>query len=216
MNTFQEIPASKQSYANRKTVLNVGINDASYKTTQTINGKSVNCPYYRVWLTMLSRCYSKKFLTKRSTYLGCTVCKEWLLFSNFKLWMQTQDWQNKQLDKDLRIPGNKVYSKDTCMFVTPEVNNLFNSCTSKRGKYLIGVCWDSKVKKYRSQCRVDGKEVYLGIFNTEQEAHNIYYEYKRKMLLNKINKQSGELVNILIQYLNFMYPVKELLNVHSN
>ena len=80
---------------------------------------------YNIWYSMLTRCYSKKSLERQPTYVGCSVCERWLTLSNFAedikslpnydLWVQGI---NNVLDKDIRVPGNKVYSPQTCMFVT--------------------------------------------------------------------------------------------------
>ena len=95
----------------------VGTNDANYtvKISEDLprlpNGKRRRkvvwrCPYYSRWESMLSRVYSKNYHLRRPTYKGCSVCEEWLLFSNFKKWVDEQpcgDWENRHLDKDLLI-----------------------------------------------------------------------------------------------------------------
>lgn len=121
-NQFVEIPSNNQSLANRKPVYGHGVNDADYVTCSTVNGKRVMCPIYRSWTNMLERCYGEKYQERRPTYIGCTVCNEWLTFSVFKSWMVTQDWTGKELDKDIRIKGNKTYSPETCCFVTTKEN----------------------------------------------------------------------------------------------
>ena len=73
------------------------------------------------------------------TYKGCSVSEEWLRFSNFKRWMEKQDWDGKQLDKDILFEGNKVYSAETCVFVTSVVNSFTSDSGAKRGEWLIGV-----------------------------------------------------------------------------
>ena len=94
----------------RKLVCGVGINDADYavvewETIGYVNGKQNQkrvweCPYYKVWGSMLKRCYSDKYQERYQTYKGCTVSEEWLTFSNFKNWMEKQDWEGKHLDKE--------------------------------------------------------------------------------------------------------------------
>ena len=66
-------------HGNRSLICGVGVNDANYATS----GKRM-CPFYRRWINMLERCYSEKFQEKNPTYRGCSVCEEWLTFSNFK------------------------------------------------------------------------------------------------------------------------------------
>lgn len=123
-NQFIEITASELSLSQRKPVFGVGTNDADYLTNPTINGKQTKCSIYRTWQSMLMRCYSDKFQAKHPTYTGCSVCDEWLTFSSFRRWMIAQNWQGKQLDKDIRVNGNKVYSPETCCFVTHADNMI--------------------------------------------------------------------------------------------
>lgn len=78
-----------------KLVYGVGINDADYPTTQRekVNGEwkiTWRCLYYDRWVSMLTRCYSSKCHEKQPTYKGCSVCDEWLTFSNFRKWMEQQ------------------------------------------------------------------------------------------------------------------------------
>ncbi|AUR92613.1 winged helix-turn-helix DNA-binding domain protein [Vibrio phage 1.174.O._10N.261.55.A8] len=82
---------------------------------------------YKTWVNMLGRCYDQKYQTRCPTYVGCSVCKEWHNFQNFAEWMATQDHDGKQLDKDIKVEGNKVYSPDTCTFVTP-ADNTAEAC----------------------------------------------------------------------------------------
>lgn len=103
-------------------ILGVGLNDCP-----GWSGRSnlYNFKVYRMWHHMLNRCYSAKYLETRLTYVGCTVCERWHILSNFAedikslpnydLWVKGI---NNVLDKDIRVPGNKVYSPQTCMFVT--------------------------------------------------------------------------------------------------
>jgi len=161
-------------------IYGVGINDADYIVGPKINSKQVWCPYYRIWKSMLERCYSEKYHKLRPTYIGCEVCSEWQLFSKFRLWMETQDWAGKQLDKDLL--GDKLYSPETCCFVPGWLNNLFIDCGRARGKYPIGVYHHSN--KFRAQIRINGKRKYLGLFSTPEEAHSAYLKAKKRHVYN--------------------------------
>lgn len=63
-------------------VYGVGIND--YTGRIWIDGKTINS--YQVWINMLMRCYDYKFQNRNTTYIGTTVCDEWLYSSKFKKW----------------------------------------------------------------------------------------------------------------------------------
>lgn len=144
---------------------------------------------------MLVRCYSKKFHEKCPTYIGCEVSEEWKTFSNFKAWMETQDWEGKQLDKDILIPNNKLYSRDTCVFVGLNVNVLLTDCGASRGKYMIGVYWHKKAGKFLAKCNDgNGKDVHLGLFDNELEAHLAWKAYKHKLACKLADEQSDSRV----------------------
>lgn len=176
----------------RKLVYGVGINDADYFVvrfeTIVVNGKQKRklawaCPYYRAWTSMLRRCYSIKDQERCTTYKGCGVSEEWKTFSNFKAWMEKQDFEGKQLDKDILIEGNKVYSPETCGFVTQTVNNFITDRGNDRGEFLIGVYWHKPNEKFLSRCSnpFTGGQEHLGYFTCEQEAHSAWL--KRKLEL---------------------------------
>lgn len=177
----------------KRLVFEVGVNDADYvtqkmETISYVNGKQKQtkvwvCPYYQAWASMLKRCYSHKYQETRPTYKGCSVSEDWLTFSNFKSWMEKQDWEGKHLDKDLLFEGNKIYSAETCVFVTPLVNTFTNDCGSSRGDCLVGVCWNKEKGKFQSQCSnpFAKKREVIGRYTCELEAHKAWR--KRKLEL---------------------------------
>ena len=173
----------------KKLVYGVGINDADYavekcETISYENGKQKRklvwiCPFYCKWRDMLRRCYSAKWQEKYPTYIGCSACKDWLVFSNFKHWMEKQDWEGKQLDKDLLLQGNEVYSPRACVFVDKKVNLFVTERNASRGRLMIGVCWHRGANKFQALCGDgSGKQKHLGLFDTEIEAHKAWLDFK--------------------------------------
>ena len=177
----------------KRLVYGVGLNDAGYVVQRFenlgyVDGKQKQkrvwiCPYYNTWKSMIKRCYSAKYQENRPTYRGCSVSTEWHTFSSFRGWMEGQGWEGKNLDKDWLFEGNKVYSPETCVFVTPLVNNFTNDTVATRGEWLIGVHWDKRDGKFIARCSnpFSGKQENLGRFDCEQEAHNAWL--KRKLEL---------------------------------
>lgn len=133
-------------------VYGVGKNDADYSVVRKIGGKRVWCPFYKTWLHMMERAYSTNFKAKRLTYKDVSVCEEWLTFSNFKAWMEQQDWEGKELDKDILVVGNKVYSPDACCFVTRVVNMFVVESKASRGIWPIGVYFHKLSQKFMARC----------------------------------------------------------------
>ena len=164
-------------------VFGVGINDADYTVQPRINGTHARCPFYTKWHSMLRRCYSPIALANNPTYQGCVVCDEWIYFSNFKEWMETQDWEGKQLDKDFFGNGS-IYSPSTCCFVEHWLNVLFNDHAKKRGLYPIGV--SKHGNKFQTHLGVNGRRTRIGYFSTPEEASVSYQKAKREYVIEKM------------------------------
>ena len=202
MQEFIEIPCTKVSLSKRKLVYGIGINDATYQVSPTINNKKVRCKYYITWKSMLRRCYDQTYHDKQATYKDCIVCEDWKIFSNFKAWMITQDWQENSLDKDLLIYGNKLYSPETCVFVSQRLNTLLINNKEKRGNLLLGVTLH-KNGKYQAYCSDNLVSNYLGIYDTEQEAHDVYCLYKADLIKKIAEEQTDiRIKNALIERAN--------------
>lgn len=170
-----------------KLVFGIGVVDADYPVymTETVDGKQKilwTCPFYQSWKNMLRRCYSPALQSRRSSYIGCTVALEWHSLMAFRFWMQTQDWQGKQLDKDILMAGNKVYSSDACVFVSGALNNFLTDSAASRGDLPIGVCWDKLTGKYRAMCRnpFTRRLDSLGYFYAAKEAHEAWRAKKHE------------------------------------
>ena len=51
----------------------------------------------------MHRCYNDKFHERQSQYKECSVCEEWLNYSNFKVWYDKNKYGEVQLDLDKDI-----------------------------------------------------------------------------------------------------------------
>lgn len=183
-----------------KLLYGVGANDADYVVSQykRVNGKVVKvwaCPLYLRWANMIRRCYSPKYLATRANYIGCKVCDEWLTFSNFKKWMETQDWNGKDLDKD-HISNQGVYSPDNCVFLDPLVNNFIIDAASIRGNYPVGVSFNKYHGKFTAKCNNPfvGKTEYLGYYLTAGDAHLAWKKRKHELACQLADLQTDERV----------------------
>jgi len=174
MDDFIKRKANARSLAKRKLVCGVGVNDSLFLIMNIVNGKEVVYQPYRAWKNMLGRCYDPILHERQPTYIGCEVCPEWLIFSNFELWFLTQDWQGKELDKDIISQGNKVYSPATCCFISSQLNTLLVARDAARGACPMGVSWCKQNKKYRAKIGIGGKSKHLGRFNIMEEAKAAY------------------------------------------
>lgn len=157
-----------------------------------MESENIKSKSFIVWYSMLNRCYSGKF----SAYKDCSVCKEWLNYQNFADWFYENYYNVGDevmcLDKDIIEKNNKVYGPNTCVFVPQKINTLFIKSNKIRGDYPIGVIY--KDGKYLSRCKNgNNKKVYLGIFNTVNEAFNMYKDFKER-LIKQIADEYKELI----------------------
>jgi len=158
-------------------------------TVTKVNGKTLK--EYILWKSMLCRCYDIKYSNKYPTYQNSEVSDSFKYFPYFKEWCNKQigyDQQGWALDKDILVKGNKLYSEDTCCFVPKEINNLLVKCDSSRGEYPVGVRYRKRFDKFESQVTLYGKMVYLGTFNTPEEAFCAYKEVKEAYIKDVADK----------------------------
>lgn len=196
----------------RGIVCGIGINDADYLVVKkeqyigpdgSIKIKKTTCPFYRAWADMLSRCYREKYHKVFPSYKDCSVCDDWIRFTNFKRWMEQQDYKDNVLDKDLKVTGNKVYSPETCLFISPKVNGYITIKHGRNTSGLIGASYQTTSKqrnKWISSCsQLNGKNKTLGRFATALEAHLAWCKFKAEMGEELIKEQNQELVIQAIQ-----------------
>ena len=185
-----------------KLVYGVGVNDLGYRTLvreelpkdggRRIRKPVFRCKYYTAWIGMLERCYSNKYLESYPTYIGTSVCSEWLSATAFRKWMEQQDWNGKCLDKDIIVPRSKLYSPETCAFVLEATNSFVIARDASRGDYPIGVYLHKPTGKYRASCKnlFTGKREHLGLFSTPEEAHETWRKRKYDLAQRVAAKES--------------------------
>lgn len=166
-----------------------------------VNG--ANTSAYKTWRRMLKRCYCTKYHEKSPTYIGCSVDNEWLDFQDFADWFESHEYSCRgyQLDKDLLIPGNKVYGPETCCFVPQQLNSLLNDSGAARGQYLQGVYFHKGSNKFVAQIGINGKNKRLGGFDTEQEAYLAYKEAKEGHVKEKALEWQDGIANEIYEAL---------------
>jgi hypothetical protein len=170
-------------YNKSKMVWGVGINDADYPVMPRVGNSQNVCNFYKTWRSMLERCYSARWIRKYPTYSGCSVASEWLAFSNFKRWMESQNWHGKDLDKDLLVVGNKIYSKETCIFIDPAVNKFISKDSIFERNSTAGAFkrpngkWQAKCVNSRT-----GKQETIGTFDTREMARAAWVSRKIEVI----------------------------------
>ena len=160
-----------------------------------VKGESKTKPYV-LWREMLRRCYVDSIKERTPNYKECTVDVQFHKYSYFQDWCNKQIGFNNegwQLDKDILVKGNKLYSPETCCFVPKEINCLIIPRKSVRGEFPIGVTFDPLIGKFRSQMNRGGKKTHMGLFSCPEEAFCAYKEAKEDYIKQVADKYKDQI-----------------------
>lgn len=201
---------SSPSYSRRRLIQGVGINDADYPVTRDSweGGKRRRewyCPFYMTWKRMLDRVHWRCLST--AAYADTSVCEEWHRFSVFKLWMQSQDWEGKELDKDLLVFGNRCYSATTCCFIS-RATNAFISGENRQNRCLpVGVSY-SQDGRFIASITGGGKRRHLGSYSTVKEAFFAWLDAKQQASLTVADHETDPRIKpaVIARYANYPIP----------
>ena len=90
-----------------------------------VSENGVKLKEYKLWRALLGRCYNTKTKNRSPSYAGCSVSDNFRYYPYFKEWCSRQigfGREGFELDKDVLVKGNKVYSENTCCFIPRELN----------------------------------------------------------------------------------------------
>ena len=125
---------------------------------------------YTVWYGMKQRCYNTNN-SRHKDYggRGIRVCIKWRYnIKAFYNWAISHGWEEGlQID---RKDNNGNYHPNNCRFVTCEKNTNNRRIRRDNTTGYTGVYLNKEINKYLAQPTIDGKLVYLGCFNTAEEA----------------------------------------------
>ena len=151
---------------------------------------------YSIWNGVRHRCYNENIRHLTPSYQEAEMSENFKRYSYFKEWCNKQigfDQDGWQLDKDILIKGNKLYSEATCCFVPPEINTLILKADRIRGKYPIGVYEDKQAGKFKVRISVEGKQKHVGRYYCEKEAFYAYKVAKEQYIKEVANKWKGQI-----------------------
>ena len=168
------------------------------------NGKKTSLVYY-TWSGMMERGYCDKLKNKYPTYKDCTVCEEWHNFQVFAKWYTEHECfgLGYELDKDILVKGNKIYSPETCCLVPNKINLLFNTCEKRRGLYPLGVGYNKGKKAFCASVRDNGKLIDLGTYRTPEEASEVYKIAKESLVRSMALEWEGKIEDKVFDILMF-------------
>ena len=151
-------------------------------------------PVYNVWRTLLGRVCTEKHREQFPAYADCEVCEEWLCYQNFAEWWNKNMYhigtERMHLDKDILIKGNKVYSPDTCLIVPQSINEIFHSSGKKKKDVDLP---HTIIRVARGRFSVSYRGKALGVYDTVEEASDVYLKEKRDYIKHKVESMENEL-----------------------
>lgn len=166
------------------------------------------CKSYSLWRDMLERSTSERFKEEKPTYKDVSLSESFKNFDFFHSWCLKQvgyGVKGFELDKDILIKGNKIYSEHTCCFVPKEINMLFVKTNTLRGEYPIGVYFHKRLGCFAAQMKM-GKhsKACVKYAKTAEDAFALYKEMKEnriKFFADKYKHQiDSKVYNALYNY----------------
>lgn len=159
-----------------------------------------NSKQYKLWKDVIVRV--------RKIYIGVRVCDRWIYFQNFAEDVTDIPFFNEvdesgrayNLDKDMF--GNKIYSKEGCVFLPHRINNFLVNKQKNNKKLPTGV-YKHKSGKYRTAINKDGKIKFIGgMAYTVEEAYEKYCKARNEMARELAKEYKGKVEQRVIDFLN--------------
>lgn len=167
-------------------------------------------PIYASWASMMRRCYDEQSKDDYLSYYGITeVCNEWLNYQTFAKWYDEHKYETEgrlHLDKDIKYPGNKLYSPYHCMLVPQRINMLFTNKPNDRG-LPNGIRREGN----RYYAKYNQKE--LGSANSLEAAYKLYATEKEKVIKQVADEYKERIPKELY---DAMYDYKVDINLDKN
>ena len=125
-----------------------------------------------------------KFGTNKGGYFICNLCED----GNAKTYQVHQIIAITFLEhkrcgmKEVvdHIDNNKENNRVDNLQIISNRENVSKDRKNGSSKY-IGVCWQPNANKWQSQIKINGKQKYLGLFHSEEEAHFAYQKELNKL-----------------------------------
>lgn len=165
---------------------------------------------YKIWNSMLQRCYDSAFLANRPTYCGCTVSENFKSFQYFSNWCENQVGFNSkgfQLDKDILSGDVKHYSEDTCVFIPAAINSFVRE-KPKNCLGATGVYQNKGSSSFYVRVGFGGAEKTLKFFKSERLAKEYYESQKMEYAKKLVDTWSGLVDTRVIKFLSDMGGLK--------
>ena len=147
--------------------------------------------FYRTWQKMIHRCSNVN--NKDYGGRGITVCEEWLDVRNFIAWcdLTRPNIEGLTLDR-INVDGN--YEPNNCRWADASTQALNKRIQKSNTSGFVGVDFRPSENKYVARISIVGSRVYIGYFDSKEEAvlardnyiiennlpHKLSTDYKRE------------------------------------
>lgn len=156
-----------------------GCIELARKTTHGYRSVKNTHPCYRAYRSMMSRCYDPN-LPEYKWYgaKGVTVCEEWRGNPEaFIKWSLNNGWKPKyHIDKDMKSGPTKIYSPDTCQWITAKENVGFATNRDNFGSHPNIKLNHSDVESIVEK-RIQGRSI-----NSLAKEYSVVWKSIRKIL----------------------------------
>ena len=173
-------------------VYGVGFMGAGRHKSTGDHGKS---KAYGIWTGMLKRCYGDDIVKSPKSYDGVTVCEDWHCYQNFAEWYESHKFYGKgyDIDKDLLVEGNKIYSPETCTLVPKDVNQIITDGGARIRGDMMGITFVGSKNKFCAKISIKGKSKNLGYYEDPVEARVVYLKSKAKYIRDTAIEYHGKI-----------------------
>jgi len=126
---------------------------------------------YRIWAGMLQRCLNENAVNF-DDYSKRGVCERWLKFENF-----FEDMGKCPKGLTLERKKNDLgYFPEICIWATSSQQNLNRSNRKMKSSKFRGVNWDKTRDQWASRIILNGKQKFLGRYESEEVAAEKFLE----------------------------------------
>lgn len=102
-----------------------------------------------------------------------------LQYAHRLAWLyMTGSWPQHKID---HIDGQKGNNRWPNLRDVPQAVNCQNQRQGRKGGPMMGAYYDHRCDRWKSSIAVDKKQIHLGNYATELEAHNAYLAAKREL-----------------------------------
>ena len=164
------------------------IGEGTYKAS----GRGVHAQHYNTWRYMLMRCY-EAYQESHPWYKGCTVSDEWCNYQAYAAWYDENYYEVGDepisINKSILFKGNKLFSKDTCIFAPKRINDLLRN----KGKLNKELPKGVSLQRYNGKFRACYAEKHISVFDTQEEAFHAFKTTKENKIKEVIDSYCGKI-----------------------